>query len=129
MKLTLENSTPPPFLSDDLDVAIVVKEGSPPEMFVPEGRARHDRHLILGLAQTARMAAQEWDPESIAPAEGDRAVLERGQRTDVIDNGIIIIRSVDGGFGVVALTDRQSARRLSREAERYFTGSIRLDVP
>jgi hypothetical protein len=129
MKLHVD---PPPALDlfgQDLDLVICATETSLPVVYTAENSANPDRHFLLGVVQTALIAMEELDPDTVAFISTSLLTLEK--EDDLIDLNcqLIIIRSITGGFAVLTRTDPALARRLIREAARRFTGLIRLDVP
>lgn len=129
MKLLVSPPPPLPVFSQDLELVILVQEESIPQIFVEEGVPRPDRHLLLGLIQAVSMSVQERDPESVVCTENCAMRLDRSGDLRQLEPGLVIVRSKEGRFGVLAASDHSSARRLARQALRWFTGTIRLDVP
>lgn len=98
-------------------------------VFAGARNPRPDRHLILGLVQLARMAIEERDAEVFQQVPAWSVTLERDGKVKALQPGLLIIRSTTGAAGVTAPPDHAEARRLARQAERHFTGTVRLDVP
>lgn len=125
-------ANPPPALSFfrmDLQLVILIQEDRPPEVFLNDDMPRPDRHLLLGLVQSLALAVEEKDVEAVAFI-GEAAVgLQRGKTLKELPPGLVLARSTSGAFGAVATVDHGEARRLARKAVRWFTGTIRLDVP
>ena len=129
MKLHVD---PPPALDlfgQDLDLVICVTETSLPVVYTAENSANPDRHFLLGVVQTALIAMEELDPDTVAFIGTSLLTLEKEDDLIHLNCQLIIIRSITGGFAVLTRTDPALARRLIREAARRFTGLIRLDVP
>jgi hypothetical protein len=129
MKLFLDPSDSLPLFSMDLQLVIRIEEGRSPELFLEHGISNPDRHLLLGLVQRIAMAVEERDRESVAFANGCTIRLKRAGEAKTFGPGLVIARSDDGTIGAVASVDPSMARRLARLAVRWFTGTIRLDVP
>ena len=113
----------------ELHLVISASEKGPPEIFVKKGLAQPDRHFLLGVVQAAAMAVEERDREFTAFMEAASLTLENAGSVKELSNGLIIAWSEDGSIGGLAVPDPGSARRLARELVRWFTGSIRLDIP
>ncbi len=129
MKLFIDPPPPVTVFDKELDLVISASEQGPPEVFVKEGSAQPDRHFLLGVVQAVAMAVEEADHEFTAFMEADSLTLENGGSVKALSNGLIIVRSEDGTLGGLAVPDPRLARRLAREVVRWFTGSIRLDIP
>jgi hypothetical protein len=129
MRLLINPSHELELFDSDLELVICVREETPPEVFLEDGKPRPDRHMLLGIMQTIVIAVEELDRTFVEFA-GDCALeLIKDGEIRGIDAGLVIVRSVDGGFGAIAIGDPRNARRLARRAERWFTGTIRLDIP
>lgn len=113
----------------ELVLVISASRHGPPEVFIKEGLAQPDRHFLLGVVQAVAVAVEEADTEFTAFVDADSLTLESSGFARALPNGLIIVRSEDGSLGGLAVTDTGVARRLAREAVRWFTGSIRLDIP
>ncbi len=113
----------------DLELVICVQDGQSPEIYVKEGLPKPDRHLLLGLIQTVAVAVSERDPELLVFMDARSMVLKTESASRPVPPGLVIARSQDGAVGVLATQDTQQARVLARQALRWFTGTIRLDVP
>jgi hypothetical protein len=123
---------PAPHLSlfhKDLGLVICVEDGGTPEIHVKEGLPKPDRHLLLGLMQTASMAVSERDPELVVFMDARSILLEEGAVSKSVPRDLVIVRGEDGAVGVLASQDAHQARVVVRQALRWFTGTIRLDVP
>jgi hypothetical protein len=124
--------TPPPTLSlfsMDLQLLILIEEDRAPELILDNQMPRPDRHLLLGLVQGMAMAVEERDPESVAFIKGGSVRLLRDGNSKELRPGLLLARSTEGAIGVLATVDYGEARRLARKAVRWFTGTIRLDLP
>ena len=113
----------------DLELVIRIEEDWPPEIYLEEGLPRPDRHFLLGIAQSVLVAVEEMDPESVELMSTSTIKLYRANEINVFGSGLLIVRVSDGRFG--ALNRGQSCRglRLARQGLRWFTGTIRLDIP
>lgn len=129
MKLNISPNPPNPFFGDELDIVILIGEDRLPEVFPGEDQPRPDRHLLLGLVQAVSMAIGERDPESVVFLDDGSVQLDRsGESTDVAA-GLVIAKSGCGRFAALVLGDPTAAGRLARQAVRWFTGTVRLDIP
>ena len=130
MRLLVDPSPPLSVFSEGLELVICVDADASPELYLKEGIPKPDRHLLLGIMQSASMAVSESDPELTAFLEPAPVVLSRSDGTSKkLGAGLIVVRTEDGHLGVLSVVDPPQARRLAREALRWFTGTIRLDVP
>ena len=55
--------------------------------------------------------------------------LQRAGEEKDISPGLAIVRTEEGQFAVLGVGDLSTMKRLTRNALRWFTGTIRLDVP
>ena len=129
MKLHIDPPLALDLLGQDLDLVICVTETTLPVVYTAENSANPDRHFLLGVVQTALIAVEELDPETVAFINSSALTLEKSDELIPLNCQLIIIRSNTGGFAVLTRTDQSLARRLIREAARRFTGLIRLDIP
>jgi len=129
MKLIVDPPASLSQLSRELELVIAAKEQGVPEIYTEEGRPRPDRHFLLGIVQSVAMAVAERDPETVEIKDGCRVRLETEHGIKELDHGLIIVRGPEGRVGALAIGDAQAARRGARAAVRYFTGTVRLDVP
>lgn len=113
----------------DPELVIRVEEDLPPEVYVEKGLPRPDRHLLLGIAQSVLVALEEMDPECVELMNSGTIKLSREGEVKEFGVCLLIVRVRDGRFGVVALADSRMALRLARRALRWFTGTLRLDIP
>lgn len=123
---------PPPSLgvfSNDLELVIVVRENANPEVFVPEGTPAPDRHLVLGLVQSAVVCVEERDAETVVSREYRTIRLFQPGKTIDLSAALVIGKAGNGRFGVLVRGDWKQARQLARQGLRWFTGTVRLDVP
>jgi len=129
--MRLHADPPPPLdlFGQDLDLVICVTETTLPVVYTAENSANPDRHFLLGVVQTALIAMEELDPDTVAFISTSPLTLEKEDEPIDLDCQLIIIRSKTGGFAVLTRTDEALSRRLIREAARRFTGLIRLDIP
>jgi hypothetical protein len=129
MRLIVDPAPALPVFEQDLDLVICVSEGRAPEIHVKQGIPKPDRHLLLGLVQTVSVVVGEMDRELVCFMEPRSLVLEMETGSRPVQQGLVIARTSDGAFGVLAIEDKRQARVLAREALRWFTGTIRLDIP
>jgi hypothetical protein len=129
MRLLINPSHELELFDSDMELVICVREENPPEVFLEDGKPRPDRHMLLGIMQTIVIAVEEIDRTFVEFARDCSLELIKDGEIRGIDAGLVIVRSVDGGFGAIAIGDPRNARRLARRAERWFTGTIRLDIP
>jgi hypothetical protein len=129
MKLLIKPAPPLAIFSKDLELVISVSEQGTPDVFVKEGLARPDRHFLLGLAQRVGLALEEADPEFAAFMETESIALENSGSLKELPQGLIVARDGEGHLGGIAVPDARAIRALARGMVRYFTGTIRLDIP
>jgi hypothetical protein len=129
MKLIFDPIPSLSLLSLEPEVVIGFEDNRPAEVYVREGLPRPDRHLLLGIVQSILVAVEEMDPESVELMTTCTIKLDRGNEVKELRPGLIIVRVKDGRFGALIVGDRRSALRLARQAVRWFTGTIRLDIP
>jgi len=129
MRLVVDPSPSLPCFAKDLGVVIEIREDRPPELHVADGLPRPDRHFLLGLVQTVAIAVDEKDAETLSLMDACTVRLERAGEFKELRPGLIVLRTTEGGIGVLAAGGVREARRLARHAVRWFTGTIRLDVP
>jgi hypothetical protein len=129
MRLFLDPSPSLEVFSQDLQTIISVEGENPPEVFVRDGLPRPDRHLLLGLVQAVSIAVEERDPESVVFMESCSIRIERAGLLKDLAPSLLIVRAEDGSVGALAIEDPAEARRRARKVVRWFTGTIRLDVP
>lgn len=129
MRITADPPLSLAVFSRDLELAILIRAGAIPEMFVPDGKPAPDRHFALGLVQSVTVAIEERDSDTVVSKEYRSIWLHRNGETKELPRGLVICKSRDGQFGVVAPFDWKDARKLAREASRWLTGTVRLDVP
>jgi hypothetical protein len=129
--MILRIDPPPPLevFGQQLELVICVKDGPIPGVYTTETSAKPDRHFLLGVVQTALIAIEESDPESVVFMDTKALTLERSNELIPLDCELVIARSVAGAFAVLTGSDKALARRLAREAARRLTGTIRLDIP
>ncbi|MGB6065048.1 MAG: hypothetical protein WBG50_09580 [Desulfomonilaceae bacterium] len=118
-----------PLFSLDSELVIRMGEDRPPEIYVEEGLPRPDRHLLLGIAQSVLLALEELDPECVVLMNKCTIKIQRANEEKEFASGLIVVRVKDGRFGAVVVGDSRLAVRLARQCVRWFTGTIRLDVP
>ncbi|MBM3298774.1 MAG: hypothetical protein FJY85_02325 [Deltaproteobacteria bacterium] len=126
--LASQPMTLPVFLAE-LELVVLLREEKIPEIHLDDGLPTPDRHLLLGLVQSACVAVEEHDSESVVFVERCAFRLSGSGERRELASGLVIAKSVDGGFGVVAAGDYRVARSVARQAVRWFTGRLRLDVP
>jgi hypothetical protein len=129
MKLLLDPLPSLPLFSLDPELVIRVEEDRPAEVYIAEGLPRPDRHLLLGIAQTVLVAVEEMDPEIVELTGRCTIRLDRANEIKQFGAGLVIVRVKDGRFGALIVGDARLALRLARQGVRWFTGTIRLDIP
>jgi hypothetical protein len=129
MRLVVEPEPDLDILSEDMELVMETREDGIPQVFLAEGRAVPDRHLVLGLIQSVVVAVEDRDGESVLTADPLKVVLENEQGQRELAPELVVFRTISGRFGALARGDWREARRRARLALRYFTGTIRLDVP
>lgn len=129
MRLIVDPTPALALFQQDLGLIICVRDGLAPEIHVKGGLPKPDRHLLLGLMQTVAVAVGEMDRELVDFVETRSIVLDSDAGSMALLPGLVIARSTNGEFGVLAPQDTRQARVLARQALRWFTGTIRLDVP
>ena len=129
MKLLIDPLPQWSLFSTDLELVIEHRESGIPHVHLGQGVPRPDRHLLLGIVQSIVLAVQERDSESVVIADSMTVRLESSEGARTLETGLVIVRARDGRFGALACGDWQTARARAREALRYFTGTVRLDVP
>ena len=129
MKLIIDRPTGLSLFSSDLDVVIALENSGIPEIFVAKDLPRPDRHLLLGMVQVVAVAVQENDPETFSRLDSASVELQSSAQSGSLTAPLIVARARDGAFGALGIGDLQSVRTVARKAVRYFTGTIRLDIP
>lgn len=129
MRLLVDPSPELSVFQQDLDLVICVDEGLQPEIHVRAGLPKPDRHLLLGLMQTVAVVVGESDGELVCFMEVRSIALDTGEGARPVKPGLVIARTPEGTFGVLAVADKRHAKILARDALRWFTGTIRLDIP
>jgi hypothetical protein len=129
MKLSTKPDTRLEILNESLEMVIEIKEDSIPTVRTCPGKPKPDRHMVLGVVQSLSMAVEERDEESVAFVEPRMVQLHTGEEIVRIDAPLVMMKSSLGKLGALALVDPKSARGLARGAVRYFTGTVRLDIP
>lgn len=129
MRITTDPPPSLPVFSRDLELVIVIREDSVPEVFVEPGAPAPDRHLILGLVQSAVVGVEERDPDTVVSKEYRTIRLSQSDRTVDVYAALVVGKALDGRFGVLVSCDWKQARHVGRRALRWFTGTVRLDVP
>ncbi len=129
MKLSISPNPSNPLFNDRLDIVILIGEDRLPEVFPAEGHPRPDRHLLLGLVQTIAMAIAERDPESVVFLDNGSVRLDRSGESKDVAADLVIAKNGQGRFAALVVGDSTAAGRVVRQAVRWFTGTVRLDVP
>jgi hypothetical protein len=113
----------------DLELVVCIGAERPPEILTDRGQPKPDRHLLLGIVQSLVMAVEERDEDLVA-FHGWRTIsLNVDGQSRELACDMLIFRTMNGRIGAVAPEDVAVARSLARKALRWFTGTIRLDVP
>ncbi len=129
MKLLIDPLPSLPLFSLDPELVIRIAEDRTPEVYIEEGVPKPDRHLLLGIAQSILISVEEMDPESVELMGTCAIKLEISDQVKDLGDGLVIVRVRDGRFGALATGDSRFALRLARQGVRWFTGTVRLDIP
>ena len=129
MQVLIDPSPPVPFFPPDSELVIRMEESQPPEVYVEEGLPRPDRHLLLGIAQSALLALEELDRECVLLMNKCTIRVLRANEKKEFASGLVIVRSKSGRFCAIVVGDSRLGVRLARQCVRWLTGTIRLDVP
>lgn len=129
MKLVADPVPPLPVFREEVALVIRVGEEEIPEIYVQQGAPKPDRHLLLGMMQSVSMAIKERDPELAVFLDTQEIALHTESGVRQLQSGLIIVRAEDGTYAALVQRDEQQARRLASQALRWFTGTVRLDVP
>lgn len=129
MKLLIDPSPSLPHFSLDPELVIRIEEDRPPEVYVQEGLPKPDRHLLLGIAQSVLVAIEEMDPENVELMNACKIRLDTASEVKEFVAGLLIVRVKDGRFATLIAGDARRGLRLARLGVRWFTGTVRLDVP
>ncbi|MBI4964341.1 MAG: hypothetical protein HY913_13775 [Desulfomonile tiedjei] len=129
MRLVTECPGPLPVFAEELQLVIRVDEDEAPQTYVPDGSHKPDRHLLLGIVQSINIAVEERDPEVVEFREPCTIRLEGSGDIKTFETGMIIARASEGAIGALVIGDPTTGRRLARKGLRWFTGTIRLDIP
>jgi hypothetical protein len=100
-----------------------------PQIYVGKDSPKPDRHLLLGIVQSVNVAVEERDPDMVKFMSRCSVRLDGSGAAKIFDSGLIIARDTHGAIAVLAIGDAPTGRRLARQGLRWFTGTIRLDVP
>ena len=129
MRLVIEPPVSLPVLLDELELIIRIAENETPQIYIREGSHKPDRHLLLGIVQSLKVAVEERDPDMVWFTPRCTACVEGCGETKIFDSGMILARDSKGAIGVLVIGDPTAGRKLARQGLRWFTGTIRLDVP
>jgi len=129
MKLCIEPEPAHEWSLSDLEFVICLNNEDSPRVFVEPGQPKPDRHLLLGIVQNLVMAVEERDPDLVEFCRPRSIRLEAGDESLDLACDFIIFRGAAGWVGALAPEDASVARTISRRALRWFTGTVRLDVP
>jgi hypothetical protein len=129
MKLIIQPDPRLDIFRDDLELAICIREDRIPEILIEEGLPRPDRHLLLGIVQAITIAAEENDEDMLEVNENAGMVLQSAGVKQFDEPVLVIVRSRNGRFAAFFNGDGRSAKYLAKKALRWFTGTIRLDIP
>jgi len=114
---------------EDLHLVVGYREDKLPEIYQEEGMPKPDRHLLIGLFQSALIAIEEQDPESVVFIENGSIRLARNRIENTIAADLLTVRTIDGRIGCLVFGLPARGRRLARNAVRHFTRTVRLDIP
>jgi hypothetical protein len=129
MRLLIDPPAPLALFAGELGLVIEVPEAGIPSLYVPSGVPQPDRHMVLGLIQSLAVAVSEDDKDCVAIVDRCTVRLDLNGQIKDLEPSFIVIRDERAAFGVLVAGTREDARRRARQALRYFTGTIRLDVP
>jgi hypothetical protein len=129
MKLFTEPPVSLPQLAEELQLVIRIEEDQTPQIYVQEDSPMPDRHLLLGIVQSVNVAVEEKDHDMVRFTGPCTVRLETTGDTKIFESGIIIARDCRGAIAALVIGDAAEGRRLARRGLRWFTGTIRLDVP
>jgi hypothetical protein len=129
MRLVTEPPVLLPALLDELELVIRIEEDETPQTYVREGSPKPDRHLLLGIVQSVKVAVEERDPDMVWFTPRCTVSVEGSGDTKTFDSGLILARDSKGAIGALVIGDPTAGRKLARQGLRWFTGTIRLDVP
>lgn len=129
MNLRIEPPVPLWSLDDDLELVVCMGAETSPEIFTNPGHPKPDRHLLLGMIQSMVMAIEEKDRDLVAFHRWSSISLDIDGASRELACDMLLFRTTEGKIRVVAPDDATAARGLARKALRWFTGTIRLDVP
>jgi hypothetical protein len=129
MRLIVD-SDPEIQLSHSPQIAIALNDSIPPELLFAKNFPRPDRHLLLGLVQNVTFAVEEMDLDIVTLVK--RCAVSAEQNGTIIsfgEVGLLIIKDESGKISAIVSQSKVEGRRIARQALRYFTGTIRLDIP
>lgn len=129
MKLTIQPDPKLDIFRDNLELAICVRENQTPEILIEEGLPRPDRHLLLGIVQAITIAAEENDEEMLEVSDNCTVAVHFAGEKKFAEQVLVIVRSQNGRFAAFFNGDRRTAKSFAKKALRWFTGTIRLDIP
>jgi hypothetical protein len=129
MRLLVDPKCELEVFNNDLTIVISAREGASPEMHFSAGSAKPDRHLLLGMAQAVMFAVEESDPDMVRFVEFAKVTLDDGNVSKELTSNLLIARDDSGKYGALVIGAGQGGKRLAREVTRWFTGTIRLDIP
>ncbi len=118
-----------PVFSKTPELVMFLTKGRSPEILMPKNSPKPDRHLLLGLIESVSLAVREKDTDTTEIIPNVSVRVKRGDVVKELASGVIVLRAVDGTFGAVGTDDHAVAKNILRDAVRYFTGTVRLDVP
>ena len=129
MRIVTEPPVSLPVFPEQLELVIRIGEDETPQVYVRDGCPKPDRHLLLGIAQSVDVAVEERDPDMVRFTPRCTVSLEGTGDAKIFDSGLILARDSKGAIGVLVIGDPPAGRRLARHGLRWFTGTVRLDVP
>jgi hypothetical protein len=117
------------FLLSDPKVVLVLEPEDQLGVFYEENMAYPDRHFLIGLAQIALFAVEENDRESVEFVDHADLALEKEAKKVILKPDLVIVQSVNGATGVLAVGNSSKAKKNARLVIKNLTGRIRMDVP
>ncbi len=128
MRLTINTPIDSDFFTHKLQVVIAATKDGTPGIFFSDNLPKPDRHLLLGMAQSVLFAVQESDADIVIFADSCEVVLH-SNGLHSLNPDLLIARDEFGEYKVIAVNPKQQAKKVAGQMLRWFTGTIRLDVP
>ena len=129
MRMFIEPQPSNNSIPSEVKLVINISDSKPPELFWDVSCHLPDRHWLLGISQTVCFAVEEMDRDTVVLMKECSITLEHDEVSRPLYGGLIIVQGFDGKVLSLVIGDASDGRRLARQAVRWFTGGIRLDVP